>query len=320
MPKIPVTLITGFLGSGKTSFLREFLSAHNDSGTALIINELGQVALDQRVLKPSVHYADEQMLYLNAGCLCCTKRLDLIESLKALLDGYEARGERLRQAIIETTGLANPAPILWTLLSDAFLCAHFVLQGSIACVDALGGLLQLENDEARQQIVCSDSVLLTKTDLNADTKALRTEILAINPSVAIFDKRGLSYEALFSQQKALKFTPAEPSQNAHPQGFESLAISFCGAVEWSTFGIWLSMLLHRHGTRILRVKGILDIGEDFLVCINGVGHIIHAPTHIAKDDESGSKLVFITRELPKEQILRSLNAFKHLLKADFAVI
>ena len=201
MPKIPITLITGFLGSGKTSFLREFLSTHNDSGTALIINELGQVALDQRVLKPSVHYADEQMLYLNAGCLCCTKRLDLIESLKALLDGYEARGEALRQVIIETTGLANPAPILWTLLSDAFLCAHFVLQGSIACVDALGGLLQLENDEARQQIVCSDSVLLTKTDLNADTKALRAEILAINPSVAIFDKRGLSYKVLFPSKK-----------------------------------------------------------------------------------------------------------------------
>lgn len=317
MPKIPITLITGFLGSGKTSFLCEYLNAHNHSGIALIINELGQVALDQRVLKPSVRYESEKMLYLNSGCVCCTKRLDLIASLRNLLDGYEKERLQLKRVIIETTGLASPAPILWTLLSDTFLSAHFVLQGSIACVDALGGLLHLQNDEARQQIVCSDSVLLTKTDLNADTKALRAEILALNPSIAIFDKCELSYDVLFSQQKALKFTPTP--QNAHPQGFESLAISFCGAVEWSAFGIWLSMLLHKYGTQILRVKGILDIG-DFLVCINGVGHIIHAPTHIAKDDESGSKLVFITRNLPKERILHSLNAFKHLLKADFVVM
>ena len=165
MPKIPVLLITGFLGSGKTSFLGEYLSAKGDKSTALIINELGQIALDQRVLKSSVSYADEQMLYLNSGCVCCNKRLDLVNSLKSLLDSYDKQNQKLGRVIIETTGLANPAPILWTLLSDVFLSAHFATQGVIACVDALNGFLHLENNEARQQIIFADSVLLTKTDL-----------------------------------------------------------------------------------------------------------------------------------------------------------
>ena len=107
MPKIPVLLITGFLGSGKTSFLSEYLSVKGDKSTALIINELGQIALDQRVLKSSVSYADEQMLYLNSGCVCCNKRLDLVNSLKSLLDSYDKQNQKLGRVIIETTGLAN---------------------------------------------------------------------------------------------------------------------------------------------------------------------------------------------------------------------
>ncbi|WP_279591538.1 GTP-binding protein, partial [Helicobacter pylori] len=132
MPKIPITLITGFLGSGKTSFLSEYLNQIDHQGVALIINEIGQAALDQRIL--SVQYCDEKMLYLNAGCACCNKRLDLVESLKATLNNYEWHGEILRRIIIETTGLANPAPILWTILSDTFLGAHFEIQSVVACV------------------------------------------------------------------------------------------------------------------------------------------------------------------------------------------
>lgn len=312
MPKIPISLITGFLGSGKTSFLSEYLRANNDKGIALIINELGQIALDQRVLKSSINYADEQMLYLNSGCVCCNKRLDLINSLKNLLDSFDKAGVELKQVIIETTGLANPAPILWTLLSDAFLSAHFVAQSTIACVDAANGFLHLQNKEAREQIIFADSVLLTKTDLQGDTKALRTEILALNPSLILHDKRNLDYGALFARTNKTNFKAFEGT-NSHEQGFETLALSFEGAIEWSAFGVWLSLLLHKYGTQILRVKGILDIGEDFLVSINGAMHIIHPPTHIKKDDERGSKLVFITRNLPKERILSSLKGFEKLL-------
>ncbi len=340
MAKIPLTLITGFLGSGKTSFLGQYLRANNDKGIAVIINEIGQVALDQRVLRSSVDYSEEQMLYLNAGCVCCNRRVDLVESLRNVLNGYDSRGEKLQKVIIETTGLANPAPILWTLLSDTFLGAHFEAQSVIACIDALNGFLHLKNDEAREQIIFADSILLTKTDLQGDEvalSALRAEILGLNPSVEIFDKAilGGNYERLFAQDNANRTTNRtnlaidsqdsrkdfNDSHKPHAQGFETLSISFSGAIEWSGFGIWLSLLLHKYGTKVLRVKGIIDIGEDFLVSINGAMHIIHPPTHIKKDAQSGSNLVFITRNLPKEKILDSLKGFESLLKIkDFKIV
>ncbi|MGL2745715.1 CobW family GTP-binding protein [Helicobacter pylori] len=317
MPKIPITLITGFLGSGKTSFLSEYLSQFNHQGVALIINEIGQAALDQRIL--SVHYCGEKMLYLNAGCVCCNKRLDLVESLKVTLNNYEWRGEILKRVIIETTGLANPAPILWTILSDTFLGVHFEIQSVVACVDALNAKTHLTNNEAKEQIVFADSVLLTKTDLQNDSVALirlKEQIQAINPSAEIFDKKNIGksidYENLFSREKgARKCVPPTP-KNLHSQGFETLSMRFEGAMEWSAFGIWLSLLLYQYGTQILRIKGIIDIGSDLLVSINGVMHIIYPPKHILKD-QNGSNLVFIVRHLEREKILNSLKGFKDFL-------
>lgn len=311
MPKIPITLITGFLGSGKTSFLSEYLNQIDHQGVALIINEIGQAALDQRIL--SVQYCGEKMLYLNAGCVCCNKRMDLVESLKAALNNYEWRGEILKRIIIETTGLANPVPILWTILSDTFLGVHFEIQSVVVCVDALNARMHLKNNEAREQIVFADSVLLTKTDLQNDSVALiklKERLQAINPSAEIFDKRAIDYESLFSRKnRAQNFMPR---MDSHSQGFETLSINFEGAMEWSAFGIWLSLLLHKYGTQILRIKGIIDIGSGFLVSINGVMHIIYPPKHILKD-QNGSNLVFIMRHLEREKILNSLEGFKDFL-------
>ncbi|GAA9600421.1 GTP-binding protein [Helicobacter pylori] len=311
MPKIPITLITGFLGSGKTSFLSEYLNQIDHQGVALIINEIGQAALDQRIL--SVQYCGEKMLYLNAGCVCCNKRMDLVESLKATLNNYEWRGEILKRIIIETTGLANPAPILWTILSDTFLGAHFEIQSVVVCVDALNARMHLTNNEAKEQIVFADSVLLTKTDLQNDSVALiklKECLQSINPSAEIFDKKNINYESLFSRKnRAQNFMPR---MDSHSQGFETLSINFEGAMEWSAFGIWLSLLLHKYGTQILRIKGIIDTGSGFLVSINGVMHIIYPPKHILKD-QNGSNLVFIMRHLEREKILNSLKGFKDFL-------
>ncbi|MFP6062574.1 CobW family GTP-binding protein [Helicobacter pylori] len=312
MPKIPITLITGFLGSGKTSFLSEYLNQIDHQGVALIINEIGQAALDQRIL--SVQYCGEKMLYLNAGCVCCNKRLDLVESLKAALNNYEWRGEILKRIIIETTGLANPAPILWTILSDTFLGAHFEIQSVVACVDVLNAKTHLTNNEAREQIVFADSVLLTKTDLQNDSAALiklKERLQAINPSAEIFDKRAIDYESLFSRKNRVH-RAILPAKDSHSQGFETLSIRFEGTMEWSAFGIWLSLLLHQYGTQILRIKGIIDIGSDLLVSINGVMHVIYPPKHILKD-QNGSNLVFIMRHLEREKILNSLKGFKDFL-------
>lgn len=312
MPKIPITLITGFLGSGKTSFLSEYLNQIDHQGVALIINEIGQAALDQRIL--SVQYCGEKMLYLNAGCVCCNKRLDLVGSLKATLNNYEWRGEILKRIIIETTGLANPAPILWTILSDTFLGVHFEIQSVVACVDVLNAKTHLTNNEAKEQIVFADSVLLTKTDLQNDSRALmklKERLWAINPSAEIFDKRAIDYESLFSHKNRVH-RAILPAKDSHSQGFETLSINFEGAMEWSAFGIWLSLLLHQYGTQILRIKGIIDIGSDLLVSINGVMHVIYPPKHILKD-QNGSNLVFIMRHLEREKILNSLKGFKDFL-------
>ncbi|GHS52728.1 hypothetical protein JP0129_01410 [Helicobacter pylori] len=236
MPKIPITLTTGFLGSGKTSFLSEYLNQIDHQGVALIINEIGQAALDQRIL--SVQYCGEKMLYLNAGCVCCNKRMDLVESLKATLNNYEWCGEILKRVIIETTGLANPAPILWTILSDTFLGAHFEIQSVVVCVDALNARMHLTNNEAKEQIVFADSVLLTKTDLQNDSVALiklKERLQAINPSAEIFDKKNINYESFFSRKnRARNFMPRMP-KDSHSQGFETLSINFEGAMEWSAF-------------------------------------------------------------------------------------
>ncbi|OOP82387.1 CobW family GTP-binding protein [Helicobacter pylori] len=312
MPKIPITLITGFLGSGKTSFLSEYLNQIDHQGVALIINEIGQAALDQRIL--SVQYCGEKMLYLNAGCVCCNKRLDLVESLKATLNDYEWRGEILKRIIIETTGLANPAPILWTILSDTFLGVHFEIQSVVACVDALNAREHLTNNEAKEQIVFADSVLLTKTDLQNDSRALiklKERIQALNPSAEIFDKKNIDYESFFSRNNRAH-RAILPAKDSHSQGFETLSIRFEGTMEWSAFGIWLSLLLYQYGTQILRIKGIIDIGSDLLVSINGVMHVIYPPKHILKD-QNGSNLVFIMRYLEREKILNSLKGFKDFL-------
>ncbi|WP_187865141.1 CobW family GTP-binding protein [Helicobacter pylori] len=312
MPKIPITLITGFLGSGKTSFLSEYLNQTDHQGVALIINEIGQAALDQRIL--SVQYCGEKMLYLNAGCVCCNKRLDLVESLKATLNNYEWRGEILKRIIIETTGLANPAPILWTILSDTFLGVHFEIQSVVACVDVLNAREHLTNNEAKEQIVFADSVLLTKTDLQNDSGALiklKERIQSLNPSAEIFDKKNIDYESFFSRNNRAH-RAILPAKDSHSQGFETLSIRFEGTMEWSAFGIWLSLLLHQYGTQILRIKGIIDIGSDLLVSINGVMHVIYPPKHILKDT-SGSNLVFIMRHLEREKILNSLKGFKDFL-------
>ncbi|GAA7643435.1 GTP-binding protein [Helicobacter pylori] len=313
MPKIPITLITGFLGSGKTSFLSEYLNQTDHQGVALIINEIGQAALDQRIL--SVQYCGEKMLYLNAGCVCCNKRLDLVESLKATLNNYERHGEILKRIIIETTGLANPAPILWTILSDTFLGAHFEIQSVVACVDALNAKVHLTNNEAKEQIVFADSVLLTKTDLQNNSAALmklKERIQSLNPSTEIFDKKNIDYESFFSRKNGVRNFMLRMPKDSHSQGFETLSIRFEGAMEWSAFGIWLSLLLHQYGTQILRIKGIIDIGSDLLVSINGVMHVICPPKHILRD-QNGSNLVFIMRHLEREKILNSLKGFKDFL-------
>lgn len=310
MAKIPIHIITGFLGSGKTTFLAQLLQKQNHKNIALIVNELGQISLDDSIINAS--YIQEKTLILNAGCMCCNKRSDLVDKLRELLNVYEKKNEILERIIIETTGLANPAPIVFTLLSDTFLCNHFNLVNIITCIDALNGISHIdENEEAYNQILSSDCILITKTDLNPHTTPLKEKINSIHQGIDIFEKENFNFPMLSSiKHQSENFQNSKLEQNLHNQNIQSLSLSFDEALDWSVFSIWLSMLLHQYGSQILRVKGLLDIGEDFLVNINGVGHLIYPPSHIKKTkQQNSSHLVFIAKNLDLQKVLASLQGF-----------
>ncbi len=313
MPKIPVHIITGFLGSGKTTFLAGLLEKQECKGIALIINELGQSALDDTVISAS--YVREKTLVLSAGCVCCNKRSDLIDELRMLLNHYEQENRSLQRIIIETTGLANPAPIVFTLLSDTFLTSHFELSNTITCIDALDGMSHIdENEEAYNQILGSDCILITKTDLNPNTKALKEKISSIHPGVDIYEKENFTFSML-SQIRHQDQAPQNSTFNKklHNKSIQSLSLTFKRSLDWSAFSIWLSMLLHSHGSQVLRVKGLLDIGEDFLISINGVGHLIYPPAHIKKTkQQNSSHLVFIAKNLDLQRLLSSFKSFLNI--------
>jgi G3E family GTPase len=329
----PVTLITGFLGSGKTTLLQRLLLDPALSDSAVLINELGEIALDHHLLER----IDDTMVVLQSGCLCCTVRGELSAAIKDLLSKRE-RGlvPPFRRLVIESTGLADPFPILSTVRADPVLTHHFCLGSVIATVDAVNGALQLDRQpETVKQVAVADHLVVTKTDLAAAerTTALIARLGRINPLASVWRgaDQALDVETLIgSPARPRAWLPAElgPAHDAHRHGvrghganghpsrhdadIRSLALTFDSALDWTMFGIWLTMLLHRHGNEVLRVKGILNVaGSDAPVAVHGVQHLVHAPTHLGSwpDDDRRSRLVLIVKGLDTAAIERSLRAF-----------
>lgn len=321
MAKIPITIITGFLGSGKTTLLTEILKTHNNH-IAVIVNEWGEAGLDHKVLNQSISYTPEKMVLLKGGCACCNRREDLIIELKNLRHIYQQNQSKLFHIIIETTGLANPAPILFTILTDCFLSQHFTTQSIITCLDSPNGMQHIQNNqEAQEQIIASDLLILTKTDLEDNTPKLTAMAKSLNPTITIIDKKKIDYTNILNPPNMMKnvdFAKSHlPPKSLHNNTIHTLSLRFLKPLDWSAFGIWLSMLLYKYGDSILRVKGVLDIGEEYLVCVNGVQHIIHPPTHIpcTQGLARHSEMVFITKGLEVDRILDSLSGFVGLLGA-----
>jgi G3E family GTPase len=317
----PVTVVTGFLGSGKTTLLGRVLSGSSISNTAILVNEFGEVGLDHHLLRR----VDERAVLLGGGCVCCTTREDLVEALLELLD-LDQRGEipRLDRVVVETTGLADPAPILHTIFADPVLQHHFSVDLVLTTVDAVNGDLHLDrNPESVKQVAAADKVVVTKTDvaeLNS-VRALLSRLGAINPSAQVL-------EATFGETDAGElFSPHGAGSHAVPESFayephdaqetHSVSLTFDRPVDWTAFGIWLSMLLHARGEDVLRVKGLLDVGERGPVVINGVQHTIHPPEHLDRwpDENHRSRIVFICRGIRSGELLGSLEAFRGLVGA-----
>ncbi len=334
MSKIPITLITGFLGSGKTTLLRELLADPALGETAVLVNELGEIALDHHLLSR----IDERTVVLASGCICCTIRADLADELRDL-EVRRARGEipGYERVAIETTGLADPAPILSTLLSDPMVEAQYRVDGVVTTVDAVNGIAQLRDQpEAAKQAVVADRLLLTKTDLvePSELAELRRRLARVNPAAPQIEVRhgqlaaseviGIAGREADALGDALRFSAAVSAiderghvhdGNAHDHRICAFALRFERPLDWTMFGIWLSMLLAARGQDVLRVKGLLNAaGSDGPVVINGVQHVIHPPQHLAAwpDDDRSSRLVLIVREIAAEAVERSLLAFQDL--------
>lgn len=316
----PVTVVTGFLGSGKTTLLTRALGTPEMANTAVLVNEFGKVGLDHHLLRR----ADERTVLLEHGCVCCTTRDDLVEALIGLLD-EEDRGSipPLDRVIVETTGLADPAPILYTVFSHPVLQHHYSVDLVVCTVDAVNGRLHLEdNPESEKQVAAADTVVVTKADLLEDgepVRALIGTLRRINPSARVVEASfgDIPPAELLRPPVGARDFVVGSGAGRHVSATSSTSVTFDGPVDWTAFGIWLSMLLHARGEAVLRVKGLLDVGEPGPVVLNGVQHVMHPPRHLDAwpDEDRRSRVVFIARGISAEDILASLEAFGPMIGA-----
>ena len=326
---VPVTLLTGFLGAGKTTLLNHLLRQPELAGTAVLVNEFGEIGLDHDLISR----VEGDTVLLAAGCLCCTVRGDLPRALDELAPRV-ARGE-INRVIIETTGLADPAPIIGTLLGVPSLALCYRLDGVITVVDALHGLVQLaEHPEASRQIAVADRIVLTKSDLT-DTAKLLERLALRNPTAPIVMAQhgpvaaadllnlGLSSANAAAWLGADKFDAHghvhhhhhhHHDVNRHDDSIRAYSFVFDKQLHWQGIGTWLEMLASTRGDSLLRVKGILDLeGQARPVVINGVRQVFHPPELLPawpNGEPRRSRLVFIVRDLERETLLKGMQAFE----------
>jgi G3E family GTPase len=311
--KTPVALVTGYLGSGKTTLIRALLERPELGETAVIVNELGEIGIDHAILRR----VDERTVLLASGCVCCTLRGDLAEELRDLVD-RRASGElpAFTRVVVETTGVADPAPILATLVSEPLVRHQYALESVIATVDAQHGL---RGEESERQVAAADVLVVTKADL-ADPAGVERTVAELNPVAAVVRavQGDVDPALLLGPRKGpCGDSPQALSagrgrhEHAHDDEVAAVSLALEGPVDWLGFGVWLTMLLHARGREILRVKGLLDVGGDGPLLVDAVQHVVHPPVHLDAwpDDDRRSRLVLIGRGLDRERLERSLRSF-----------
>jgi G3E family GTPase len=332
----PILIVSGFLGSGKTTLVRNLLLAPEAGEVAVIVNEFGEVGIDHHLVRKT----DARTTLLRNGCICCSMRDDLAEALRELLSQRE-RGmiPRFRRVVIETTGLADPAPILHTIVADPVLRHHYRVERVVTTIDAVAGATNLAAyGEALRQVATADHLIVTKQDMATPelAAALKGTLRTINPAASIVDASfgGIDFAPLLADaphvaagtgaaawavatgDRASAVDPfALPSVHVTSGQITSGCLVFERALDWQMFGIWLTMLLHRHGDRVLRLKGLLNVGATRgPLLLEGVQHVMHAPRHLQEwpDADRRSRVVLIVRDLDLAQIEESLGAFQDL--------
>lgn len=319
--RIPVHVLTGFLGSGKTTFLRHLLGEPDLADTAVVINEFGEVGLDHLLVRE----VSEDAVLLSSGCLCCAVRDDLVSTLADMLEMVR-RGEvaPFSRVVVETSGLADPAPIMQAVMSDLKLRRGYRAGIIVATVDGVGGAGSIAQfAEAVQQVALADCVVVTKSDLVEPWRldALQLDIAKVNPSV----RRLVSSKASKPRSAEVFEHPDEwqprhiefadvPMAGKHSAGVETFTVTVDKPVDWPAFVDWLEILLAGRGQSILRVKGLLSVaGDPRPVVIHGVQHVVYPPEYLPRWPEGaeGGWLVFIARDL-------SLQAIENSLPSTFA--
>ncbi|UUX48901.1 GTP-binding protein [Nisaea acidiphila] len=354
---IPVTLLTGFLGSGKSTLLSGILRDPRFSDTAVVVNEFGEVGIDGFLVEHSL----EQTVEMTSGCLCCTIRGDVRETLLSLHrrqeEGQVPSFERL---IIETTGLADPAPVIHTLMTDRRLARRYMLGGVITVVDITTAEMTFErHEESIKQTAVADRIVLTKTDMaldpasRSDLAALKALLRRLNPAAPIFDRHDPAFDLrqLFNTSlydpgtksldvqgwlNAEAYTPDDDHDHHHGHGhdhshehhhgdhhhdinrhgadIEAFSLELDKPISSAAFTVALDLLISYKGADLLRVKGILNIREKpgTPVVIHGVQHVFHEPVWLEAwpTEDHRSKIVFITRGLPRETVATFFEALQ----------
>ncbi|HVF63105.1 MAG TPA: GTP-binding protein [Casimicrobiaceae bacterium] len=340
--RLPVTILTGFLGAGKTTLLRRLIADPRMNRAAVIINEFGEVGLDHELVEART----EQLTLLSNGCLCCSVRTDLQETLRDLFVKRRA-GDVIDfdRVFVETTGMADPAPILHALQSDSLLGAQYRLNGVVTLVDAVNGRDTLQRmPEAQKQVALADRLVVTKTDLASpeNVSALRGALGALNPYATISNAVNgeldpdLLREIVPGTLEALSRDPdrwlavddprtsvsariASPTGVRHDTAIHSFCLWFDQPFEWNALVETLQMLTALRGPDLLRVKGIVDIeGEPGPVAIHGVQHLFHPPLKLSRwsSDDRRSRIVFIVRGIPQRAIESAFEAARALTAPD----
>lgn len=339
-PPIPVTVLTGFLGAGKTTLLNRLLGDPGLKNTAVLINEFGEIGLDHLLVRT----VEDGIVMLSSGCVCCSVRGDLVAALEDLLRALDnGRIDPFDRVVIETTGLADPIPVIHTMMAHPYLVMRYRLDAVVTVIDAVNGLATLDaHPEAVKQAAVADRIVLSKTDLvddearRADFARLEARLAQLAPAAIRLDAAGGEADAAAVLAAGL-YDPAtklpdvarwlneaaldpDDAGHAHDDGIKAFALTSDQAMGSAAFDMFMDLLRGAHGPKLLRVKGVVKIAEfpDRPVVIHGAQHVFHPTTVLDAwpDGDARTRIVFILKDMEPQVIQALYDAFLGTARPD----